>query len=181
MPLSWFRNRGSDRRKAKQLYGAVVTQARQPMFYSGQGVPDTPAGRYEMIVLHLFLVMERLRAEGESAVKLSRMLVEAFVEDMDDSMREMGVGDLSVPKKVKRAAAGFYERAGEYRAGFEAADGAALAAALARNVWPDGAVEANAEMMAAYARSAAADLAGQPAARLMAGEVTFPPVVYVEL
>lgn len=185
--LSWLRSKRADRRKAKHLYGAVVTQARQPMFYSGLGVPDTPEGRYEMIVLHLFLVMERLRAEGQGAVRLSRMLVEAFVEDMDDSMREMGVGDLSVPKKVKRAAAGFYERAGEYRAGLEA-DAGSLRAALGRNIWPgaDGGAAAArgdgpAQLLAAYTRSAAADLAGQPAAAVLAGDVTFPPVVYVEL
>lgn len=178
--LSWFRNRGSDRRKAKHLYGAVVTQARQPMFYSGLGVPDTPVGRYEMIVVHLFLLMERLRVEGPAALKLSRLLVEAFVEDMDDSMREMGVGDLSVPKKVKRAAAGFYERAGVYRAGLEAADGG-LRAALQQNVWPDGEPAQSAELLAGYMRGAAADLLTQPAALLLAGEVTFPPVVYVDL
>ena len=181
--LTWFRNRGNDRRKAKQLYGAVVTQARQPMFYSGLGVPDTPEGRYEMIVLHLYLLMERLRAEGEPAVKLNRHLVEAFVEDMDDSMREMGVGDLTVPKKVKRAAAGYYERAGEYRAGLEAPAGSGgLGSALARNIWPRAdATPAEAELLAAYVRSTAADLAPQTSSRLLAGEVVFPPVVFVDL
>ena len=181
--LNWLRSRAADRRKAKELYGAVVTQARQPMFYSGLRVPDTPAGRYEMIALHLFLLLERLRAEGAASLRLSRYVIEAFVVDMDDAMREMGVGDLTVPKRVKRAAAGFYERAGDYRAALADPQPSPLAAALARHIWTDRAAEEQscALLLSAYARGVEGHLAGQDATTLMQGMATFPPVVYMDV
>ncbi|WP_245279967.1 ubiquinol-cytochrome C chaperone family protein [Hyphomicrobium sp. 99] len=104
-------------RKAEELYGSVVTAARQPAFYGHLGVPDTPEGRFELVALHLFLALEVLRGKGAAAEQLARRTIETFVVDMDDCMREMGVGDLTVPKKVKRAAAAFYERAASYRNG----------------------------------------------------------------
>ena len=186
--LRWLSLWAADRRKARELYGAVVTQARQPMFFDGLGVPDTPEGRYETIVLHLFLVLERLRAEGSPGQNLSRRLIEAFVTDMDDSMREMGVGDLTVPKRVKRAAAGFYERSGEYRTALAYPATSVLEQALARRVLArndnDAATAAGAptaDLLAAYVRGAATALAAQDGCALLDGHVTFPPVVYVEM
>lgn len=130
--LNWYRARGANARKAKELYGAVVTAARQPRLYREYGVPDTLTGRYEMIVLMLVVALERLKPEGAAGEEISRLTLEAFVTDMDDNMREMGVGDLSVPKKVKRAAAGFYERASVYRPVLSSGDEAALATAVGR-------------------------------------------------
>lgn len=136
--LEWFRQRNAQTLRAKELYGAVVAAARRPAFYRHYGVPDTLSGRYEMIVLTLFQVLERLRVEGAAPQlgatleETSRQTLEAFCTDMDDCMREMGVGDLSVPKKVKSAAGGFFERAAAYRPALEAGDAAALAAAIAR-------------------------------------------------
>lgn len=115
---------------AKQLYGKVVAEARQPVYYASFGVPDTPEGRYEMIVLVLTLVLERLRQEGTASQTLSQAVIEAFVANMDDSMREMGVGDMAVPKRVKRAAAGLYERAGRYRLALTSESDDGLSAAL---------------------------------------------------
>ena len=113
--LNWLKTRAEDRCKAKDLYGAIVTGARRPAFYSGCGVEDTPEGRYEMIALHLFLVIDHLKGQGPEADRVAQRVMEAFVTDMDDSMREMGVGDLSVGKKVKRSTAGLYERFAAYR------------------------------------------------------------------
>ena len=113
--LRWLRQRAETSRKAEELYGSVVAAARQPDFYGALGVPDTPEGRFELVALHLFLALEGLRGKGAAAEALARRTIETFVIDMDDCMREMGVGDLTVPKKVKRAAAGFYERASIYR------------------------------------------------------------------
>ncbi len=115
MILRWLTQRADTSRKAEELYGSVVTAARQPLFYAALGVPDTPEGRFELVALHLFLALEGLRGKGADAEALVRRTIEAFVIDMDDCMREMGVGDLTVPKKVKRAAAAFYERAASYR------------------------------------------------------------------
>jgi cytochrome b pre-mRNA-processing protein 3 len=100
----------ADRPIALQLYGGVVAMARAPHLYRGLGVPDTPEGRFEMVVTHLALVIRRMNAAGNDGLRLARLVNEAFVEDMDDCMRELGVGDLTVPKKVKKAAAGLYER-----------------------------------------------------------------------
>ena len=102
--LSWFSSEAQARRTALKLYGAVVAQARQPGFFAVLGVSDTPEGRTDMIILHLFIVLERLNAAGAEGRKTARALSEIFVTDIDDCLREMGVGDLSVPKKVKRAA-----------------------------------------------------------------------------
>lgn len=111
----WLNWPQSARRKAVDLYGMVVAAARQPAFYGSGRVSDTPEGRFELIAMHLFLLAERLTREKPAGEELARSLIEAFVLDMDDCMREMGVGDLTVPKRVKRAAAVFYERSGAYR------------------------------------------------------------------
>ncbi|AGK57569.1 ubiquinol-cytochrome C chaperone [Hyphomicrobium denitrificans 1NES1] len=118
--LQWFRRRTQAARRAEELYGSVVTAARHPAFYRDMGAPDTPEGRFEMIALHLFLLLEGIRLQATAETELAQHTIEAFVTDMDDCMREMGVGDMAVAKKVKRAAAAFYERAAVYRTGLAA-------------------------------------------------------------
>ena len=82
------------------IYGMIVTQAREPEFYRKFAVADTVNGRFDLLLMHLWLVLRRLRAvEGESG--LSQALFDRFCEDMDDNLREMGVGDLTVPKRMK--------------------------------------------------------------------------------
>jgi cytochrome b pre-mRNA-processing protein 3 len=169
--LDFFNARTDIRRKAGEIYGAIVTQARRPELYARLGVPDTPSGRYEMVVLHLFLVMERLGATPEVNRDLPRLLVEAFIADMDDSLREMATGDLSVPKKVRRAATGLYERSMAYRTALAGHDEAGLRKVLAEHVYgqadaPQG--DALARYIAASSRAmSAADgnevAAGHPA------------------
>jgi cytochrome b pre-mRNA-processing protein 3 len=171
--LDFLNARTDIRRKAGEIYGAIVAQARRPAFYASLGVPDTPAGRYEMVVIHLFLVLERLRAEGESGSPLPRLLVEAFIADMDDSLREMGTGDLTVPKKVRRAATGLYERSMAYKAGLAAADDTALAAALAEHVYV-GVPGHHARALAAYVRSTAGVFAARRAGQMAEGDFSFP-------
>lgn len=136
--LSWIRARSDKTRRATELYGGVVAQARSPLFYDGLGVPDTLAGRYEMIVVVLFQVLERLKGESGEVEEVARVALESLFTDVDDQMREIGIGDLSVPRKVKRAAAGFYERSLAYRAALDAGDETALAAALARFIDAEG-------------------------------------------
>lgn len=120
--FSWISARFLPRRKACDLYGAVVAFARTPLFYDQMRVADTPEGRYEILVLHLFIVMERLRSCGGEGKRLSQELIDKFVIDMDDNIREMGVGDLSVPRKVKKAAAAFYDRTQVYRSAINRPD-----------------------------------------------------------
>ncbi len=169
--LTWFLNRSASRRRASELYGAVVAFARRPFLYSEIGVADTPDGRYEMLVLHLFLVLERLRAAGEAGVEPSRTLIEAFVTDIDDNMREMGVGDLSVPKKVKKAAAAFYDRTAIYRAALRDSNGGELAATLGRLVPAAHGRILDERRLAQTVRSAEAHLAALSLADVLAGRL----------
>ena len=137
--LDWLRKRSPTGRNAAKIYGSIVTQARNPAFYARYGVPDTPNGRYEMIVVHTALALHALRASGlDQDGKIGRALVEQFVTDMDDSLRQLAVGDMSVPKKVKRAAAGLRERTAEYAAAWQADDPQhQLAEAIAPHIFED--------------------------------------------
>jgi cytochrome b pre-mRNA-processing protein 3 len=126
-------------------------------------------GRFEMIVLHMFLVLGRLKGEGQ---ELAQRLVDEFFRDMDRSLRELGVADVGVGKKVRRMAEAFYGRLAAYDKGL-AGDPHDLAAALDRNVFPDGGNAAAARKLAAYAASQRQHLAGQPLAALVAGAAQF--------
>ena len=104
------RARDARRQVAEQLYHAVVKQARRPVWYRELGVPDTPEGRFEMIALHAALVLRRLRREGMAGQALGQLLFDAMFVDLDGSLRELGVSDLSVGKYIKRLAGNFYAR-----------------------------------------------------------------------
>lgn len=160
---------------AGRLYARVVEQARLPAFYQEGGVPDSVDGRFELIALHAFLLLQRLKAEGREGADLAQKLFDTMFADMDASLRELGAGDLGVPPRIKRMISGFYGRVAAYEAGLAGSD-EALAEALRRNLY--GTVEpalADTLAVAAYMRRAAAELAGQPAAALLGGEVVFPP------
>jgi len=176
--LRSLRARALLRRKAGEIYGAIVTQARQPEFYAKLGILDTPAGRYETVVVHLFLVLERLRGGGTRPCLLARALVEAFVADMDDSLRELGTGDVAVARKVKRAAAGLYERSAAYRAGLAAAGAEPLGQALARNIPGLKETDARAGALARYVRMA---IAGLSVDDVLDGRIAFPPLAVEDL
>lgn len=117
------------------LYGAIVRQARQPAFYRVCGVADTPDGRFDLIALHAALVLRRLRPEGEAARPLAQALFDHMFADMDENLREMGVGDLGVGKRIKAMARGFYGRLAAYDAAITAGDRDGAAAALLRNLY----------------------------------------------
>lgn len=157
---------------AQALYGRVVEQARLPAFYRDLGVPDTLDGRFDMIVLHAFLVLHRLKAEGQAQGPVGQALFDLMFADMDASLRELGVGDLSVGKKVKQMATGFYGRVAAYEEGLAA--GGALEGALRRNLYGTTAADArHVAAMADYVRRQAAALAAQPVAALTAGSLHF--------
>ena len=119
------------------LYEAIVAQARSPELYRDLGVPDTLDGRFEAIVLHLVLVLRRLKRDFPEGIDLAEALQEAFFADMDRSLREMGAGDLGVGKRVKRMAEGFMGRLGAYEEALDRVPlhgGEALQEVLRRNV-----------------------------------------------
>jgi len=109
-----FSRRKSVRGAAELAYRRVVEQARQPMFFTGFGVPDTVDGRFELICLHAFLYLHRLKSERPRSMAVSQAFFDAMFADMDRGLREMGTGDLSVGRHVKRMAQGFYGRIRAY-------------------------------------------------------------------
>lgn len=155
------------------LYGQLVAQARQPGFYTACAVPDTVEGRFEMIALHAFLVMRRLKTGG-TADRLAQDLFDLMFADMDRNLRELGTGDLGVAKRIKKLAKAFYGRIAAYEDGLNAAVAGRLEEALARNAYEDAAVPpAAVALLADYVRRADAELAAQPLAELSAGRVRF--------
>ena len=153
-----------------------MAQARSETFYRELGVPDTVHGRFEMIVLHVALVLARLGLEGEAGQRTGRTMLEAFVAVMDDACRRLGIGDMGVPRHVKKAAAAVLERSNTYHAAMaEGAEGNGLAAVLASEIWEGPAESApGAEPLADYVRRTVASLERQDGAGLLAGNVDFP-------
>jgi cytochrome b pre-mRNA-processing protein 3 len=156
------------------LYGMIVAQARMPCFYKDYAVADTVNGRFDLIVLHLTLVQDRLAADSASR-ELGQGLFDHFCRDMDDNLREMGVGDLKVPKEMRRIADAFYGRSQAYLAALKSVEAHELAVVIARNVYgtPLGA-EAAPRRLAAYIRQAHHDLTAQGAEALATGQGWFP-------
>lgn len=162
------------------LYGAIVASARQPVFYAQWDVLDTPLGRFEMLSTHVFLFLERARGGSEALRQLAQDVTDEFFKDVDHSLRELGIGDMGVPKRMKKLARMFYGRAESYRAALAAGDDGALAAALARNIRPDDAAWPHGGEMAAYVKRSLADLARQDEQDLLAGRIAFTPADMVE-
>ena len=132
-----------------EMYQLIVQQARDPKFYRDFSVPDTVDGRFEMISLHVFLVLRRLRRSSEGASKLSQALFDYMFEDMDLSLREMGAGDLGVGKRVKIMSENFMGRLIKYSQSLENNNASLLAKALSRNLYrQDGMVNSDDEVTA---------------------------------
>ncbi|MBG51014.1 MAG: ubiquinol-cytochrome C chaperone [Alphaproteobacteria bacterium] len=171
----WF-GLSADDDSAYLLYRALVNQARMPQFYLNTGVPDTLDGRFDLIVLHMYLVIDRLTAEGQAAGDLSQRLFDVMFDDMDQALREIGVGDLSVGKKVKTMARAFYGRLAAYDEAFRDGDIPALEGALKRNIFPEIEVEADRlTALAYYTRVARDKLSRVPLEVLREGGALFPP------
>lgn len=160
---------------AHPLYGQIVAQARKPDFYRTAGVPDTVQGRFEMIALHMFLVLHRLKQEGGTGTDLAQNLFDLMFQDMDRNLRELGTGDLAVGKRIKTLAKELYGRIAAYEKGLNADTAPAeLEQALARNVFADAPIPPGAlTALADYLRRSVPALAGQPYTDLAAGKVTF--------
>ena len=157
------------------LYGTIVAQARLPCFYREYGVPDTVNGRFDLLVLHLALVLDRLADESQLR-ELGQALFDHFCTDVDRNLREMGIGDLSVPKHMERVGEAFYGRGRAYRAGLARDGQQALVEALERNIYgQDGAANrAAAARLAVYMRGTVSELRVQPPSEVLAGRLTMP-------
>jgi len=175
--LPRFLRRAPEAAVAEGLYDAVVAQARQPAFYRDGGVPDTVHGRFELIGLHAFLLLRRLKDGGDAGKALAQAVYDHMFDDMDRSLRELGVGDLGVGKRVKKLAQHFYGCIGAYEVGLDQGD-AVLEDALARNLYgTDDRTPAPKALaaMTGYMRREAASLAAQPFADLAGGTLAWGP------
>lgn len=144
------------------IYGMIVTQAREPVFYRDFGVPDTVNGRFDLLVLHLWMVLRQLRPATDG-INLSQALFDHFCNDMDDNLREMGVGDLTVPKRMQAFGEAFYGRAAAYDAALAAGE-EPLAQALCKNILNGKDID-KARRLARYTQAAIAALAAQGGAQ----------------
>jgi cytochrome b pre-mRNA-processing protein 3 len=169
----WRSRRNPVRAAAILGYRRVVEQSRQRVFFTDYQVPDTLDGRFELICLHAFLYLHRLKSERAQTRRFCQELFDTMFADMDRSLREMGRSDLGVGREVKRMARGFYGRICAYEEGLAGAD-SLLAAALARNLFGTLAGAPPLAAASAYVRRAAAALAAQPTAELLAGRIVFP-------
>jgi cytochrome b pre-mRNA-processing protein 3 len=162
MKLNFFA-RPAPANTLRALYGAIVAQARNPVFYRDYGVPDTVDGRLDMIMLHLSLFLNRTESGDDRLRRIGQGVFDLFCAEMDGHMRESGVGDFAVPKRMQALAEGFYGRHRAYREGLSAVEGTGLAAAIARNVYgrPEGGPGLPARRLAPYMREAVKLLAAQ--------------------
>jgi cytochrome b pre-mRNA-processing protein 3 len=177
MPLASLFRRNRYRPMAHAAYTSIVEQARAPDFFLSLEVPDTLDGRFEMIALHMFLVLNRLRAEHEATEEFAQALFDAMFADLDRGLREMGATDIGVGKRVKEMATGFYGRIAAYEKGL-AGDDQVLSEALKRNLY--GTVQPSAHAiggMVQYMRSQAKNLAHQPAESFLGAHIQFDPVI----
>lgn len=163
---------------AEALYRATVAKARDAAFYETLGAADTVEGRYDLLTLHVHMLLTRLRGEGALAEALSQDIFDVMMKDMDASLREIGVGDLIVGKRMQQLAAAFYGRGERYKTAFEALEADTpdlkpLQDAVKNNILPDAPDDASVEAAAAYVARQLAALRAQPAARLMNGVVRF--------
>ena len=165
------------------IYGMIVAQAREPWFYRELGVSDTVNGRFDMLLLHLWLLLRQLKQIGEatgasqeqpSQGLLSQGLIDRFCSDMDHNLRELGTSDLKVPKKMQEFGRAFYGRAAAYDRAL-AAGSEALALALDKNIY-NGSDLVQARRLARYVAEATAALAALDETTVANGSWRFPPV-----
>lgn len=170
MILSLFRkNTATD--AVYGVYTAIVAQSRQPVFYADWGVGDTVTGRFDMISIHMALLFRRLRAEEETR-EFSQAVFDLFFKDMDRSLREMGVTDMGIPKKIQKMGNLFFGLLAAINEAMDRGDREALAAVFSRNIFEGAEIE-HSRTLADYAMAQDKALAAQPTQAITGGTVTF--------
>lgn len=159
----------------RNLYDAVTKQARQPAFYADLGAPDTVEGRFELYNLHIVLLLRRLRGEGPMAGETSQELFDTYVSSLDDTLREMGVGDISVGKKMRKLGEAIYGRVKNFDSAVDPEGGEDLSVLLTRTVYAGQASDGMAELET-YVRNAMDALAAQPLDEILEGRPAWPPI-----
>tara|TARA_B100000123_G_scaffold92140_1_gene66954 strand:+ start:1358 stop:1915 length:558 start_codon:yes stop_codon:yes gene_type:complete len=171
--FGWLKKKDRKQTAAFELYTAMVTQARQPDFYAKLGVPDTMEGRFDLILVHAFVLFRRLKSD-EGDKDLAQNIFDVMFADLDQNMREMGIGDVGILKRIRKMSESYHGRIVAYEEGVQSG-AAELAAALNRNLYADTEVSDEQLMaMVGYVHDALASLAKQPILDLQRGVVHFP-------
>jgi len=175
MIFGLFRKRNHNQIIVVRQYDVLTSMARQPVFYTDYDVPDTVMGRFELLSAVMILFFRRTRSSATSGQELAQEIIDAFFEDIDYSIRELGIGDNSVPKRMKKLAGMFYGRLESYAAAMDGNDRDALAAALRRNIHPTAGEGAPSMLgLADWMMTAEAHLAGVVEAEIATGSATLP-------
>ncbi len=171
--MFWSRAPRASVQAGRALYAAAAAQSRRPELYTRLGGADTPNGRFEVYSLHVILLLNRLKGRGEQAAETAQALFDAYVGSLDDALREQGVGDLSMGKKMRRLGEAFYGRVRSYDAALEALpDEAPLEDLLGRTVLEESGSPA--PPLLAYVRRALTALDGLPEDELLAARIAWP-------
>ncbi|MCV3738210.1 ubiquinol-cytochrome C chaperone [Rhizobium sp. TRM96647] len=176
MIFGLLKKKNANQRIVERQYGHLTAAARQPYLYERLDVPDTVMGRLEMLSAVMIVYFRRTRASATSGQEIAQQIVDAFFQDIDHSIRELGISDVGVPKRMKKLAARFYGRLESYAAALDAGDETALAQALKRNIYPEtGEDGPDMQELARYLFAAEAHLTALDEATVEAGEALLPP------
>lgn len=175
MIFGLLRKKNANQRIVERQYAHLTAAARQPHLYEHLGVPDTVMGRLEMLSAVLILYFRRTRASARSGQEIAQQIVDAFFQDIDHSIRELGISDVGVPKRMKKLAGRFYGRLESYAAALDAGDEADLAQALKRNIYPEEEGAPDMQDLAHYLFAAERHLTALDETAIEAGEAQLPP------
>ena len=177
MIFAQWRARRASKAVIEQILGEIVAASRRPALYEALGAPDRIDGRFELLTLHAGLVLRRLAALGGLADAIAQDLVNSVFAHFDDTLREMGLSDIAVAKRLKVIAGAFYGRNAAYAAALDNGSAVNLVAALARNVYGagDGKAPPKAEALAHHVSLLDAALATILVETFATGRFRFPP------
>lgn len=162
-------------RQGAWIYNSVVEQARRPEFYESLDIPDSIDGRFDLIVLHAGLYLPRLKLVRGEGKRLSQSMFDQMFANLEFNLRELGVGDMGVPRRMKTMLSAFYGRVSAYEAALRDGDTAALRAALHRNIYRGGEVDpARVDALASYVRAASESLKAAGDDVIVAGAFEWP-------
>ena len=167
-----FKKKSAQDDQVYAVYNSIVAQSRQVPFYLDMSVPDSVTGRFDMVSLHMCLVLRHLRAESGEMKQFSQRLFDLFFKDMDRSLREMGVGDVSVPKRIQKMGSVFYGLLTKLTEAIDKKDKKTLVDVLNRNIY-NAENASDAQKLALYVEKTVEALEGQSKSEIMSGKLTF--------
>jgi cytochrome b pre-mRNA-processing protein 3 len=175
----WFSGRAARREAAETIYDSIVAQSRDPAFYMRCGVPDTLSGRFDMLVIHMFVVLQILKLGGREGQLLAQEIVEAFVREMDTMVRDLGVQERNIPREVRKIAQLFYGQLLAYSTTLARNDLKGLAGEVWRSFQSSEAgrdAPIAADAIAYYMRQSIRNIQEMPLNMLLQGDIAFPEV-----